>query len=99
MTLPRTLRLVCLSSFACLSSLACAGEYNDDQCIDIRDQIVAALTENVNKGVLVPTAVSCGPDGVANNRDSFDPRVQAADVEYLQEAFRHACAEFLDNCT
>jgi len=96
MTLPRTILLVCLSG---LPLLGCAGEYNDEQCIDIRSQIVAALQENVDKGVLVPSAVSCGPEGVADNPDSFDPRIPAADVEYLREAFRHACAEFLDNCT
>ena len=91
MILPRTVLLV-----SCLS-LGC-NEYSDEECVDIRAQIVAALTENVNKGVLLPDAVSCGPDGVANRRESFDPRIPPGDVEYLQGAFRNACAEFLDNC-
>ncbi|HKO91278.1 MAG TPA: hypothetical protein VJU61_09010 [Polyangiaceae bacterium] len=93
MTVSRTVLVAC-----CLS-LACGGEYTDDQCIDIRSQIVAALQENVDKGVLVPAAVSCGPEGVANRLDSFATGVKPEDVQYLQEAFRHACAEFLDNCT
>lgn len=82
---------------ACCLGLAC-NEYSDEGCIDIRDQIVAALKENVDKGVLLPDAVSCGPNGVANRRESFDSRIPDKDVEYLQGAFRTACAEFLDNC-
>jgi hypothetical protein len=88
---PRTVLLFCCSMLAC-------NDYSEEECIDIRAQIVAALEENVNKGVLLPDAVSCGPDGVANRRESFDSRIPPGDVEYLQGAFRSACAEFLDNC-
>ena len=91
MTLPRTILLGC-----CLS-LACNG-YSDDECIDIRAAIVTALQDNVDRGVLLPDAVSCGPNGVANRRESFDPRIPPGDVEAVQADFRRACAEFLDHC-
>jgi hypothetical protein len=59
-----------------------------------RDQIMKALEDYVNNGVLVGTAVPCGPDGVANRRDSFDSRTRQESVDYLTGAFGAACARF-----
>jgi PEGA domain len=59
-----------------------------------RDQIMKALEDYVNNGVLVGTAVPCGPDGVANRPDSFDSRTRQESVEYLTGAFGAACSRF-----
>ncbi|MEY4545127.1 MAG: hypothetical protein RL685_1322 [Pseudomonadota bacterium] len=59
-----------------------------------RDQIMKALEDYVNNGVLVGTAVPCGPDGVANRRDSFDSRTRQESVDYLTGAFGAACSRF-----
>jgi hypothetical protein len=61
---------------------------------DARDQIMNALQDNVNRGVLVGTAVPCGANGVANQPNSFDSRVKAEDVNYLTGAFANACSRF-----
>lgn len=63
---------------------------------DARDQIMAALEQNVNRGVLVGTATPCGENGVANREDSFDSRVAPEDVANLSGDFATACARFTE---
>ena len=59
-----------------------------------RDQIMKALEDYVNSGVLVGTAVPCGPDGIANRPDSFDSRATQVSMDYLTGAFGAACSRF-----
>lgn len=61
-----------------------------------RDQIMKALEDYVNGGVLVGTAVPCGPDGIANRPDSFDSRATQMSMDYLTGAFGAACARFTE---
>jgi hypothetical protein len=92
---PRHVLLLCgLASFG----RGCAGDYNDEHCQDIVDQIRTALEDNVSKGVLVREAIACGADGVANRPDSFDARVSQDVIQALQDDFRRACAEYQDHC-
>ena len=92
---PRYVLFVCgLASFG----LGCGGDYSDERCRDLVDQIRAALEDNVSKGVLVREAIACGDDGVANRPDSFGARVSPDAVESLQADFRRACAEYQDHC-
>lgn len=56
------------------------------RCEDVSAQIEAALTQNIDVGVLLPTAVPC-----ELTSESFDPRVPPADVTYLLDAFQNAC--------
>ena len=96
---PRFAWLAC-ACLACAWS-GCGEEesgYSEARCNDIRDQTMTALQQSVEQGVLVDTAVPCGDEGVANRADSFDSRVPAEDIEYLQGAFWHACREFEEHC-
>ena len=95
MTFPRALLLFC-SLFAV--GLGCGNDYSDERCDDIVSQIREALQDNVSKGILVPEAIACGDDGVANRPDSFNVRASQSDVEYLQGAFQSACDEYQDHC-
>lgn len=61
-----------------------------------RSQIMEALRENVESGVLVGTATPCGRDGIANRTDVFDSRVAPRDVQYLSGAFAYACDRFTE---
>jgi hypothetical protein len=69
-----------------------------DRCVDTREQILSALQTNIEIGVLIPSAVPCGDDGVENRPDYFDPRVPASSVGMLQDAFAAACAELESRC-
>jgi hypothetical protein len=79
---------------------ACGGSVADDsaRCDDVRQQILIALETNIENGVLLPTAIPCGADGIANRPDYFDPRVSAENVAYLQGAFGDACDELASTC-
>ncbi len=63
---------------------------------DVKGQIMEALRDNVERGVLVDSAVPCGADGIANRRDSFDSRVDAEGVEQLSGDFANACSQFTE---
>jgi hypothetical protein len=63
---------------------------------DVKGQIMEALRDNVERGVLVDSAVPCGEDGIANRRDSFDSRVDAEGVEQLSGDFANACSQFTE---
>jgi hypothetical protein len=95
MTFPRAVLLLCSLSAV---GLGCGNDYSDKRCDDIINQIHASLEDNVNKGILVPEAIACGDDGVANRMDSFNARASQSDVEYLQSAFQSACDEYQDHC-
>ena len=65
--------------------------------------IFGALAQNfwtTARGASLALAAAVFPDmdGVANRADSFDSRVPAEDVEYLERAFRHACRQFEEHC-
>jgi hypothetical protein len=78
---------------------ACGSLAGDSaRCDDVRQQILAALQNNIESGVLLSTAIPCGPDGIANHPDYFDPRVDASNVQYLQGAFENACDELASSC-
>ena len=83
--------------------LACGGGVDDEsperserreRCDDVSAQIDEALRLNIDKGVLVGTAVGC-----ALTPESFDPRVQSEDLEYLTTAFQNACAIQAEECS
>lgn len=92
-------RLSTLAALTAVSlAMACGEEYSDQQCDDLRDQIAEALASNVDKGVLVASAVPCGAEGIANDPESFDPRVSLANRAYLTDSFADACGRFEDHC-
>ena len=74
--------------------LACGPSAHDERCDDVTEQIEAALQHNIDIGVLVGTAVPC-----ELTRESFDPRVQRDDVEYLLSAFQNACETRAQECS
>jgi len=74
--------------------LACGASAQEERCDDVSAQIETALQNNIDKGILVGTAVGC-----ELTVDSFDPRVQAADLEYLLNAFQNACAIQARECS
>jgi tetratricopeptide (TPR) repeat protein len=76
--------------------LAAFASNSYSEANDARDQIMKALQDNVDKHVLVDTAVPCGADGIANQPDSFDSRVPVSSQTYLTGAFAKACARFSD---
>ena len=84
---------------ALLLTLACGDDrYSEERCEGLRDQIMEALVTNVDRQVLVATAIPCGSNGVANDPNSFDSRVPMATVNYLKNEFAQACGEFEDHC-
>lgn len=74
--------------------LACGESADDERCDDVTAQIAQALEDNIAKGVLVGTAVGC-----ELTPESFDPRVQPDDLEYLTTAFQNACAIQAEECS
>jgi hypothetical protein len=70
------------------------GRGDDERCDDVTAQIDQALELNIAKGVLVGTAVGC-----ELTPESFDPRVQPDDLEYLTTAFQNACAIQAEECS
>ena len=74
--------------------LACGPSAHDERCDDVTEQIEAALQNNIDKGVLVGTAVGC-----ELTAESFDPRVQPSDLEYLLSAFQNACEIQAQECS
>jgi len=95
---PGAIALVTVGGLALGTSAVLAAFANNRYASanDARDQIMGALQANVNKGVLVGTAVPCGDDGIANRNDSFDSRVDPDDVVYLTNAFANACQRFTE---
>jgi len=95
---PGAIALVTVGGLALGTSVVLAAFANNRYASanDARDQIMGALQLNVNKGVLVGTAVPCGDDGIANRNDSFDSRVDPQDVAYLTNAFANACQRFTE---
>lgn len=74
--------------------LACGPNAHDERCDEVTEQIEAALRDNIDKGILVGTAVAC-----ELTRESFDPRVQRADRDYLLSAFQNACETQAQECS
>ncbi|HKO94930.1 MAG TPA: hypothetical protein VJU61_27440 [Polyangiaceae bacterium] len=77
--------------------LACGTDDGDEsraRCDDVSAQIEQALEDNIDTGVLVGTAVGC-----ALTPESFDPRVDPANVDYLVAAFENACAIQAQECS
>lgn len=93
---PAAISTVTLAGLALGTSAVLAAFANNryDSANDVKGQIMNALQENVDSGVLVSTAVPCGEDGVASRPDSFDSRVRPQDVDYLTGAFANACSRF-----
>jgi hypothetical protein len=77
---------------------ACGIVGDSERCDDVREQILTSLESNIELGVLLPSAIPCGADGIANRPDHFDPRVDASNVQYLQGAFGDACDELASAC-
>lgn len=91
---PSALHSVAICCFLMWSPLlACGPDVHEERCADVTLQIETALEDNIAKGVLFPTVVGCE---VA--QDSFDPRVDPSDVEYLLGAFQRACATQAEEC-
>jgi PEGA domain len=59
-----------------------------------RDQIMKALQAYVVNKNLVTSAVPCGPEGVANNPDSFDAGISPEYAKRVSDQFGNACARF-----
>jgi hypothetical protein len=76
-----------------LGSACGSGGEDGRACRDVTEQIDAALKDNINTGILLPTAAAC-----PLTRDSFDPRVTPSDVDYLFDAFTKACAKQAEDC-
>ena len=74
--------------------LACGPSAHDERCDDVTEQIETALQNNIDRGVLVGTAVGC-----ELTAESFDPRVQPSDLEYLLSAFQNACEIQAEECS
>jgi hypothetical protein len=95
---PGAIALVSVGGLALGTSAVLAAFANNrySAANDARDQIMGALQDNVNSGVLVGTAVPCGDDGIASRNDSFDSRVAPKDQAYLESAFANACQRFTE---
>jgi hypothetical protein len=85
-------------SFAMWSLLLACGTGADDEsrerCDDVSAQIDEALQRNIDQGVLAGTAIAC-----ELTPESFDPRVQRADRDYLLNAYQNACATQAQECS
>jgi hypothetical protein len=96
---PAAIATVSVAGLALGTSAVLAAFANNryDSANEVKDEIMSALEENVNRGVLVETAVPCGEDGIANRPDaSFDSRVEADGVRRLSGDFANACRLFTE---
>ena len=87
-----------LSTIVALAS-GCGARSTEQRCDELREEIMAALQQNVQQGVLIPTAIPCGEIGVANRDDYFHERLRPSDIRGLQTDFRAACDEFAASCS
>ena len=53
----------------------------------------------MERGVLLPTAIPCGENGIGNREDYFDPRASPSAIDTLQNSFAMACAKFESDCS
>ena len=62
----------------------CSEAYSTEQRRDeLREEIFASLQHNVERGVLVTTAISCGENGIANRDDYYYARLTLSEfVDY-----------------
>jgi hypothetical protein len=74
--------------------LAIAANHQYASANDARDQIMTALQQYVDARNLVSSAVPCGPEGIANNPESFDSGVSPQNVKKVSAQFGNACARF-----
>jgi hypothetical protein len=96
---PAAIAGVTVAGLALGTSAVLAGFANNRYAAanNARDQIMTALQNNVEKGVLLGNAVPCGEEGIANNaQSSFDRRVTEDSKTYLTGAFDNACKRFED---
>jgi len=101
MTLLRPVLFACALAFACGGTAEDVPEeapYSGEKCLAILDGIGTTLQQSVANGVLLPSAIPCGPDSVVNNPDSVDPGAAPRDVESVLNAFRDACGEYEAHC-
>ncbi len=61
---------------------------------DAREQIMSALQDNVNTGVIGSSAVPCGEEGVANGVGNFNSLVPVERIDRLIGDYANACRLF-----
>jgi hypothetical protein len=89
--------VVCCLALACDASDDKAAGHERacrDGLVQRRDHIMAVLVSNVQAGVLVESAVPCGPEGVASRPDSFASTASQGDVERLTAEFEQLCSDY-----
>jgi hypothetical protein len=93
---PLAIGTVTIAGMGLATSAVLAGFANSQykSANDARDQIMTALQQYVDARNLVSSAVPCGPDGIANNPESFDAGVTPENVKRVSGQFGNACARF-----
>jgi len=93
---PLAVATVTVAGMALGTSAVLAGFANNRYASanNARDQIMKALQSYVDAGNLVGSAVPCGPDGIANRRDSFNSSVTQESADRVSGQFANACARF-----
>jgi hypothetical protein len=80
------------SLLLCFLPIACDCEAD----LDRREEHLKELLQaNIASGVLVGSAVPCGPDGVASRPESFVRGAPQAEVDRLAIEFDRLCGEYL----
>jgi hypothetical protein len=69
------------------------------ECATLRDQIGGLLVAQVQAGVLLGSAVPCGPDGIAAHPEDFAVGTSADVVESVSGDFAARCQGFVDCVT
>jgi hypothetical protein len=93
---PAAIATVTVAGVALGTSAVLAAFANNRYSVanDVRERIMLEIQDNVDRGVLVATAVPCGEQGIANGVGSFNPLVAEADVEGLVSDYAKACRLF-----
>jgi hypothetical protein len=95
---PAAIATVSVAGLALGTSAVLAAFANDRYASakDVKNEIMGALEENVDSGVLISTAVPCGEDGVANRPEWVDSRVDPDEAQDLRGDFANACSLFTE---
>jgi len=93
---PLAIGTVTVAGMGLATSAVLAGFANNqyESANDARNQIMTALQQYVDARNLVSSAVPCGPEGIANNPESFDAGVSPENVKKVSGQFGNACARF-----
>jgi hypothetical protein len=76
--------------------LGLSSMHTRDRANDARTQIMSALAQYVDAGVVGSDSVPCGADGIANGMATFDPSYQSSQQSTVVTEFANACRLFND---